>query len=180
MKNLIIQIMILASICMIISQGMEIFSGPTISSISINMLAFALFGIGIWGLHQRQTTQRQSTLSLVGTVLLSIGAAAFVVMSIQIIQVFPDRQPLDFVTTPIFMIAGSSIGLGTILFSISVIRINHFPKWTGILLLMTPLINIATEVIWQTTVVRVYLNLLLSVTIIYMSSYAIQQLKPAR
>jgi hypothetical protein len=38
---------------MILSQTMEAFSGPSIPGIAINMAAFALFGIGIWGLHQK-------------------------------------------------------------------------------------------------------------------------------
>jgi len=77
------------------------------------------------------------------------------------------------------MIAGSCVGLGTILFSISVIRISYFPKWTGVLLLMIPLINIATEVTWQTTVVRVYLNILLAATFIYMCILALRQFQQA-
>lgn len=178
MKKLF-QILILGSICMIISQVMEIFNGPTIPSTAINMLAFALFGLGIWALHYQQTQGRKSILSLIGAVLLSIGAVAFVVLSIQIIQAMPERQPLDFVTTPVFMIAGASVGLGTILFSISVIRINHFPKWTGIVLLLIPLINIATEVIWRTAELRYYLNILLAATFIYMCIISIRQLRPA-
>ena len=171
--------MILASICMIISQAMEIFNGPTTPSVAINMVAFALFGISIWGLHQQQTKGRKSTLSLVGTTLLSISALAFVILSIQIIQALQAGQVLDFVTSPVYMVAGVCVSLGTILFGLSIIQINHFPKWTGILLMSIPLINIGTEVLMRTSEVRYYLNFLLAGILIYMSMMAIRQFQPA-
>lgn len=172
--------MILASICMIISQAMEIFNGPTPPGIAINMAAFAFFGIGIWGLHRQQTQGEKSALSLIGTVFLSIGAIAFVVLSVQILQALHAGQPLDFVTSPAYMVAGACVGLGTILFGLSIVRINHFPRWAGILLMILPLANIATEVLLRTSEVRYYLNFILAGVLIYMSAIAIRQLQPAR
>ena len=169
--------MILGSICMIVSQIMEILSGPSVPSTAINMSAFIFFAIGIWGIHQQQTQQEKSKLSLFGTCLLTIGGLAFVVLSIQIMQALPEKQPIDFVETPVFMIAGSCIGLGTILFGLSVIRINYFPKWAGILLLVLPLVNIATEVALKTTEIRYFLNLILGATFIYISAYSLKRLQ---
>lgn len=177
MKNLL-QIMILASVCMVISQAMEIVSGPTTSGTAINMAAFALFGIGIWGLHQQQTQSRKSTMSLLGTALLSLGALAFVVLSVQIMQALQAGQPLDFVTLPVYMVAGACVGLGTILFGLSIIRINHFPWWTGILLMILPLVSIGTEVLLRTSEVRYYVNFLLAGAFIYMCIISIRKLQP--
>lgn len=176
MRNLLFA-MILGSICMIGSQIMEILTGPSVPSTAINMSAFIFFTIGIWGIHQQQTQQEKNKLSLLGTLLLTIGGLAFVALSIQIMQALPEKQPIEFVETPVFMIAGICIGLGTILFGLSVMRINYFPKWAGILLLLIPWVNISTEVVLKTAEIRYFLNIVLGATFINISAYSLKRIR---
>ena len=178
MKNLL-YILILGSLVAIVAQLMQLAQGPTVTNLYIDLAGYLLFAVGIWGLHAQQTKQPipryKNTFSIIGTALLSLGGLALMVLSTQLVQAIQINQLGDYVDMPYYVASGVTFAVGAIFFAVSILRINYFPTWTALLLILLPIVSIVVEVTRSASEIRYVSDLILAAVFIYLSFMALKK-----
>jgi len=166
---------ILGYLCWMVSEVVEIIHGGFNSTVYFLTAAFHLFsGIGIWGLHFVQN-QSKRTLSIIGTVMISLSYLSLVLLPIQIMH--SGLSGTDFVeANPMYMIPGVINVFGLILFGIAVIRAKCFPAWTGAIMILGSIIFFVAMTNGFQIIANIN-NITLSMTLIYMCFLGFRQLK---
>jgi len=165
MKYLLIAA-VLGYLCWMISEVVEIIHGGFNPTVYYLTAAFHLFsGIGIWGLHLVQYRSK-NTLSLIGTVMVSLSYLSLVYLPIQVLH--SGLSGVEFVElNPMYKIPAFVNVTGLILFGIAVIRSKFYPMWTGAFIIVGSIIFLTAMMNGFQTVANIN-NITLSATIIYM------------
>lgn len=133
-----------------------------------------LAGFGIWGLHLLQSRLRNN-LSLTGTALISITYFALAYFPIQVM--YSGLSVSEFImANPIYKIPGFISLIGFIIFGIAVIRTKYFPTWAGVIIILGTIIYAIAMAAKLQIIVNIN-NIILSMTIIYMSILGLGRLK---
>ena len=159
----------------IASEMIEICNGYTPVVYYLTAGYHFLAGFGILGLHKAQSKDK-NLLSMIGAI---VGFLAYLSLTFFPIQVMNSGLSFSaFIeTNPIYKIPGGVWFLGMMLFGISVLRSQFYPKWTAIVFLSGILMFTATPLLqWPTLPVNIT-NIVLALTIIYMSFLGLKSLK---
>lgn len=155
--------------CWGISEVLEIIQGGHTPFVYYLTATYHLLAaIGIWGLYRKQTAGKD-TFNTISVVVPSIAYLALVFFPIQLMNSgLAMRDFLD--NHPFYKIVGFVWFIGMVLFSISIIRTNYFPKWSGIVILLGTIAFTAIPLIgWPSVVVNIT-NILFAATVIYISA----------
>lgn len=166
MKDLLLYACLFGALGWLISEIMELAGGGfTAASLLVSSITFILLGIGWWGLHLSQTSG--NTLSMIGTVLISL---AFILFGVISLQMRGEGVATDAEVAPgtMFMIAAGSMVLGGIIFGISILRIGYFPSWTGIVLIILMALAVVVPLANLSGIIQNVSNMLLSAMLIFM------------
>jgi len=168
----LIYIAILGFTVWIVSEIMEIIKGRHDSTVYYMTSAYhILAGVGIWGLHLLQSNSANK-LSLIGTLFISITYFALAYFPIQVMN---SRVSVsEFIEThPIYKVFGIASLIGFIIFGIAIIRIGHFPAWTGVLIILGTIIY-ALAMAKKIQIVVNINNIIISATIFYMCIFGLR------
>ena len=176
MKNLL-YILIIGCILWIVSEIFEIVSsGFGVPGLLITIAAFLLVAIGVWSIHKQQAPKK-NTLSLIGVLMLMVSLIIFAIISTQMMIAMLSNTTHEYVEGPLFITGAALVSLGSILMGVSVIRIKYFPQWTGIPLIVLPIVTILVEALSLPIMIQNLVNILLASVLIFMSFYSLKQLK---
>jgi len=170
--NYLIYIAILAFIIWIVSEIIEIKeSGHNSTVYCLTSAYHILAGLGIWGLHLRQS-RSVNDLSFIGTVLISLTYLALAYFPIQVMR--SEGSVSEFIKAhPIYKIPGFISLIGFIVFGIAVIKIGFFPAWTGIVIILASIIYPIAMLRKNHLVVNIN-NIIIAINIIYMSFFGLR------
>lgn len=148
-------------------------TGSTTWSLWLTTLWHPIIAIGFWGLHKRQSLQR-NLLSLVATLMLVISFIAFAPVSLMMLNSPIDTFSEFMQQNPVYTVFGLLNIIGYILFSVSIIRTRFYPSWMGFVLLLAVLITIMQNFgelaeIWQHVAFMA-----ISLMIIFMALFGLQ------
>jgi hypothetical protein len=158
-----------------ISEVIEIVNGynPTVYYLTSGYHFLA--GIGIWGLYKVQPNSKNS-LGKIGAVITLIAYLGLTYFPIAVMN-----SGLNFSefleANPLYKIPGGFWFSGMILFGISLIRTKHFPLWTAIVFIIGTIIFTATPMLGWPIILVNCTNIVLSLTVIYMSILGLNKLK---
>ncbi|MEZ4953927.1 MAG: hypothetical protein R2825_10170 [Saprospiraceae bacterium] len=168
-------IMIAAAICWIISEIMEVsVGGYTPLILQLTALFHLLAAIGIWGLHFGQTKEKNKW-SLYGSILLTIGYLILTAVPLIVLSRGYSEPGEVVAAYPILKIFGAFSIVGILLFGSAVIKINYFPKWTGIVFIVCSLVTFGILAAKGNMLIANVANIIVSVTMIKMAWQVIQE-----
>ena len=173
MKNLLYAV-IAAAVCWILSEVLEIaLGGRTASTLWLTAAFHFLIAFGIWGAYVGQA-DRKSTLSLIAAGMMSLGYLLLVYPPLAVSQA-PSITITEFMDVNlIFKLAGLLAVLGTILFGVSILRQKSYVAWTGVALVLCPVIFSAIMMSEGPELVAIVANLVESVALIVISVQALR------
>jgi hypothetical protein len=124
-------------------------------------------GLGVWGLYKKQTRGKNTF----NTISALIASVSYLVLTFFPIQVMNSGLSMSafLEQNPLYKLGGGVWFIGMLLFGISVVKTSHFPKWSGIMILLGTVIFTATNMFgWPSIVVNVS-NIVFSISVIYIS-----------
>lgn len=164
----------------IISEVIELRGGYTSAAYYLTAAFHILGGFGIWGVHLLQS-RKTNTLSLVGTLIISLTYFSIVYFPIQVMN--SGLSVAEFIQqNQVYKIPGFTFLVGHIIFGIAVIKTKYFASWTGFALIVTAAIvtGIYTyEVFTGSVPVTLHTivnidNIALAATVIYMCVFGLK------
>jgi len=167
-------LLIAAGGCWVLSEGLEVLSGGRNSLTLWLTAAFhLLIASGIWGAYAGQSGGR-SGLSRLAAGTASLGYLILVYPPVAVSQA-PSMTIGDFMSAnPFFGIAGVLATLGIILFGISVLRYKSYPLWTGVVLIISPVIFAAIMMSEGPEPIGIAANVVEGIALIAMGKYALR------
>lgn len=172
MEKLLIYVCLLGASMWIASEVAEMLSnGFSSVSLSINIFAFTFLAIGWWGLDHIQTTG--NSMSWFGTIGLS---AAFLIFTVISLQMFQTGNTQGAELSMLYMVGIAAMIVGGILFGSSILKLDYFPKWTGILMILLIVVSLSGIALELPGIVQNISNILLSCTLIYMCFFGLNSL----
>lgn len=167
-------VMIAAAICWIISEIMEVaIGGYTPIILWLTACFHLLAAIGIWGLHFGQAREKNQW-SFYGSILLTIGYLALTAVPLFVLFRGYDEPGEIIAAYPQLKILGLLSIVGILLFGSAVIKINYFPKWTGIIFIVCSLITFGILVTRGNMLIANIANVIVSAALIKMAWQVIQ------
>ena len=169
-------LLIAAAACWILSEGLEFTSGGRIALTLFLTVAFhGLTAAGVWGAYAGQPRGR-SPMSLIGTAMMSIGYLVLIYPPLAVAQ-SPSMTIVDFVgANPPFRIAGMLAVLGTMLLGGSIVRYRTYAAWTGVALIVCPVLFTVTLTQGLSGVIANVVNVIEAVALI---TIGMRALRPA-
>lgn len=152
----------------VLSEAFEIYAGGHTDVVYyLTSLYHVLAGFGLWGLHKTQTRSSANALSCLSAAIVFISYLGLAYFPIQIMN--SGLRVPDFLNVnPIYKVLGVFWFSGMIMFGVSILKTNYFPAWTGIFVILGPIVFTATPILnWPGTLAKIT-NIILSITIIYM------------
>jgi hypothetical protein len=152
----------------IVSDLLELLGGGfSVTSMWVTLVAFLLMAIGVWGLHKTQAPDK-NMLSLAGASLMSGSLLLFSVQAAQFIGSPETSAVGQGAQDPLFVFGALAMTVGIILFGAAVIRIGHYPAWTGIAMIVLITLTLGVEALGLGLLYQNMVNVGISTTLIFM------------
>lgn len=162
----------------LVSEVLEIVQAGYSPPVYYLTAAYHLFaGLGVWGLYKAQTPDK-NVFNLAGAALTSLAYLSITLFPLQVMWSglgFSDY--LD--ATPVYKLLGLAWIIGMLLFSVSVIRTGFYPKWAGVIMVITTVVFAASRPLGLPMLLVNVNDIILSATVIYISFIGLKTVAPS-